>query len=76
METEEETYFILIVIYDRNDFDESMEGLYLLQIVSYDVYEQDGFKCKNKDSNPGIYIQNDRADEYEEPADMLEKEKK
>ena len=76
METEEETYFILIVIYDRNDFDESMEGLYLLQIVSYDVYEQDGFKCKNKDYAPGIYIQNDRADEYEEPADMLEKEKK
>ena len=52
-----------------------MKGLYLLQITTEEVHVE-GFKWKNKDDDPGIYIQNDRADEYEEPADMLEKVKK
>ena len=63
------------MVYSRNDFDESMKGLYLLQITTEEVHVE-GFKWKNKDDDPGIYIQNDRADEYEEPADMLEKVKK
>ena len=75
VETAQGTYLIRIVVYSRNDFDESMKGLYLLQITTEEVHVE-GFKWKNKDDDPGIYIQNDRADEYEEPADMLEKVKK
>ena len=74
--TEDEIYRINIVLQDENDFNESMEGLYLLQIATEQVYEKEEFVWEDKNSDPGIYIQNDRADEYEEPADMLEKEKK
>ena len=76
IETKDGIFHVSIVIYNRNDFDERMKGLYLLHIVTEDVYDQKEFKWEDLDSNPGIYIQNDRADEYEEPADMLEKEKK
>ncbi|MCI5874786.1 MAG: DUF5104 domain-containing protein [Clostridiales bacterium] len=75
VETENHIYLVWIVIQNKNDYDESMEGLYLLQIITEET-RVDGFTWEDKNSDPGIYIQNDRADEYEEPADMLEKEKK
>ncbi len=63
IETEYDTYYVWIINYNRNDFNVRMEGLYLLQIVTEEGSHNEDFKWKNKDNEPGIYIQTDRAGE-------------
>ena len=52
---DDKKYQMRLTVYVENDTDRDKEGLYMIQVMADEAWP-DGFKWKDEEDNPGIYV--------------------